>query len=119
MNKKIAEKTEAIEQLKKILAPGDTVYAIIRKVSKSGMSRTIDLYGKDYMYLTGYISQALGWRRDKSGALKVTGCGMDMVFHTVYCLGCALWPNGTPQPHGTRNGQPDRDGGYALKSRIL
>jgi hypothetical protein len=38
-----------------------------------------------------------------------------MGFAAVYNLGYALWPNGTPEPHGTRNGVPDRDGGYALK----
>lgn len=46
--------------------------------------------------------------------IKVGGCGMDMGFHIVYGLGSTLWPKGTPRPHGTRNGEPDRDGGYAL-----
>ena len=56
---------------------------------------------------------------DKTGGLRVSGCGMDMGFHVVYNLGYALWPDGTPEPHGTRNGAPDSDGGYALKHRWL
>jgi hypothetical protein len=31
----------------------------------------------------------------------------------------ALWPNGTDTPHGTRNGEPDTNGGYALKHRWM
>jgi hypothetical protein len=34
-------------------------------------------------------------------------------------LGATLWPDGTPEPHGTHNGQPDRAGGYALKHQWL
>jgi len=109
----------AIERLKEILSPGDTVYSIIRSVSRSGMSRTIDFYSKDHAYLTGLISNACGYTRDKRGALKVSGCGMDMAFAVVYDLGKALWPRGTDRPHGTRNGESDSDGGYALKSVVL
>ena len=54
-----------------------------------------------------------------TGGLVIGGCGMDMGFHVVYNLGRAMWPDGTPDPHGTRNGEPDRDGGYALKHRWL
>ncbi|AFU86493.1 hypothetical protein D869_gp090 [Caulobacter phage CcrRogue] len=55
---------------------------------------------------------------DRQG-IKVGGCGMDMGFHLVYSLGRTLWPNGTKKPHGSRNGEPDRDGGYALKHSWL
>jgi len=44
---------------------------------------------------------------------------IDMGFHVVYNLGRTLWPEGTPEPHGTRNGEPDRDGGYALNHQWL
>ena len=36
-------------------------------------------------------------------------------YHVVYNLGYTLWPKGTSKPHGTRNGEPDSDGGYALR----
>jgi len=52
---------------------------------------------------------------DKQNAVKISGCGMDMGSAVVYDLGYRLWPNGTPTPHGTRNGTPDSSGGYALK----
>lgn len=55
---------------------------------------------------------------DRQG-IKVSGCGMDMGFHTVYQLGAYLWPKGTPKPHGRRNGEPDSEGGYALKHAWL
>lgn len=37
------EREEAVAQLRKMLKPGDTVHTILRHVSKSGMSRRIDL----------------------------------------------------------------------------
>lgn len=62
----------------------------------------------------------IGWTYDMDrGGIKVSGCGMDMGFHTVYTLGAMLWPKGTKKPHGTRNGEPDTAGGYALKSEWL
>ncbi len=119
------EQEESIATLKKMLKPGDSVYSIVRTVARSGMSRTIDFYiiaKDDYtkkprlFYLSYHIARALGYSRSDDGALKVSGCGMDMCFHVVYSLGSKLWPKGTPKPHGTRNGEPDREGGYALKS---
>ena len=38
------ERTRAIAYLRKFLKEGDTVYVILRGISKSGMSRCIDLY---------------------------------------------------------------------------
>jgi len=43
----------------------------------------------------------------------------DMGFQIVYQLGQRMWPDGTPKPHGRRNGQPDSAGGYALKHQWL
>jgi hypothetical protein len=55
----------------------------------------------------------------KNNGVKVAGCGMDMGFHLIYSLSYALFPKGTDAPHGTRNGVPDSDGGYALKHEWL
>lgn len=83
--------------LRKLLKPGSTVYGIVRTVSRSGMSRTIDFFvmptkkGDRPMYLSGYMATLLGYTRDSSGALRVSGCGMDMVFHTVYNLSSVLF----------------------------
>ena len=122
----LAEQNEARETLRGILQPGDKVQCVLRHVSRSGMSRDIDFYvakiddnGKPYLqYLTGYISTALDDPMTKRG-LKVGGCGMDMGFHVVWNLGFVLWPKGTDKPHGTRNGVPDSDGGYALRSEWI
>lgn len=116
-------KETAREELRQLVKPGDTVYTILRHVSTSGMSRDIDVVlikDNEPLRITYTASEATGITYDrKAEALKVGGCGMDMGFHVVYTLGCCLWPKGTPTPHGKRNGQPDSDGGYALKHRWL
>lgn len=116
------EKQAAITQLLEILKPGATVYTELKRVSKSGMSRVISLKAVqdgEIITLDYLASLAIGYRMDNNGGLKVTGCGMDMGFHLVYVLGSALWPHGTPEPHGSRNGAPDTCGGYALKHRWI
>lgn len=118
-------KAEAIKYLQGMLKPGDTVYCILRNVSRSGMSRQIDFLvaesdaGCKPHSISGLIADALEYPQADGGALKVSGCGMDMGFNVVYNLGATLWPNGTPNPHGRRNGEPDSDGGYALKHSWL
>lgn len=139
------EQEEARKSLRKLLKPGQTVYCVLRSRSSSGMSRVIDLliaqpdiqtvypidpttgrkdYDKGKKKRVGYSIRSIGytaakamgdrWDSDQQG-IRVGGCGMDMGFATVYSLGHAVWPKGTRRPHGTRNGEPDRDGGYALK----
>lgn len=90
-------RTEAIEHLRGLVEPGDTIYAILRHVSSSGMSRSIDLYamheGRPFC-LSGWVRQALGYPEGKAQGIKVGGCGMDMGYHLVYNLSRALWPDG-------------------------
>lgn len=104
------------------LKPGDTIYCTLRHVSRSGMQRRIDLHAivnGNMQYLSGFAAVITGNKLHHSGGIVVNGCGMDMGFHLVYSLGYYLWPNGTPEPHGRRNGEPDNDGGYALKHSWL
>lgn len=126
---------EVRKELLKKLKPGQMVYTILRHCSASGMSREISVMAlcpttiykgdKTYKVIRPHILDGLivrldnGWKIGTHGGIKVGGCGMDMGFHLVYCLGLALWPKGTKKPHGTRNGEPDRDGGYALKQQWL
>lgn len=123
-------KAESTATLLKLLKPGFTVYTACSHVSSSGMTRHIGVYivqrGKTraddrIQDISWYVANILGYRRSKTGNgdLIVAGAGMDMGFHVVYALGSALWPKGTAKPHGTRNGEPDRDGGYALRQRWL
>ena len=124
--KQKAERANAVERLRKFLAPGTTVYSVCRHVSRSGMQRRIDFYtiihdehyGATLSYLSGMIATALGYRCDGHG-IVVNGCGMDMGYHVVHNVGRMLWPEGTPSPHGTRNGVPDTSGDYALKHQWI
>lgn len=104
------EQNEAIENLRAILKPGMTVNCILRRVSASGMSRKISLViveDGEIHDITFYAGRALGWGLVEVGghrALNVTGCGMDMGFHTVYTLAWAVF--------GKVEGA---DSGYSLK----
>lgn len=120
---------QIITRLKKSIKPGTTVYTKLEAVASSGMSRRLSVYivkpADDYQDshiadITHSVAQACGYSltNGKSG-LTVKGCGMDAGFDVVYNLGRNLWPNGTDTPHGTRNGEADSDGGYALKHSWL
>lgn len=116
---KAAVKQQAIESLLEILKPGQTVFCTLRSVSGSGMSRRISFHvvkGEDFKQIDYLVARACGYKQSDKGGLIVSGCGMDTGFAVVYNLGGAVWPDGTPEPHGRRNGAPDSDGGYALKS---
>ena len=66
-----------------------TVYAVIRKVSASGMKRTIDFYlciNGDMQCVTYNVATVLGLSLDKDRGLIRNGCGMDMVWDTVQCV---------------------------------
>jgi hypothetical protein len=64
--------------------------------------------------ITRMIAQLVGFRLSKDDEIIMGGWGYSKSFQIGYSLGRMLWPNGTPEPHGTRNGEPDRDGGYAI-----
>jgi hypothetical protein len=119
---KIAHREQARAKLLEWLKPGQTVYTILRHCSASGMSSRISLIIKtddDLQDITGWVADLLDSKGNIDKGITVGGCGMDMGFHLVYNLDAALWPKGTPKPHGKRNGQPDSDGGYALNHRWL
>lgn len=86
---------EAVEYLREILPPGSTAYTVLRHVSRSGMSRSIDVYavGKDGpLWLSPRIAVAIDaiWD-DTRESIKVGGCGMDMGFSIVYDLSATLY----------------------------
>lgn len=122
---KEAQRTESLVYLASMVKPGDTVYTILRSVSRSGMSRVISLlivHNGEIRDITGYATDILGWR-DTGDGLRVNGVGMDAGFHAVYSLSAALFPDGfvVTDKYG-RNGDTsgfDKDGGYALKHRWL
>lgn len=101
-------RVKALAELRKILKPGDTVWTIVRHVSKSGMMRVIDVYvmapelhvtpggAQEYRMVPTSVAHhaacALDWpyTNDKVRGVKVSGCDMNMGFHLVDSLGRAL-----------------------------
>lgn len=118
-----SEVEEAKEYLLELVKPGDTVYTIVRHVSKSGMSRVIDLFvirENRPIRISWSANKVLGWTYDRNHeGIRVGGCGMDMCFHVVYSLGRRLFPDGfqlADNQYG-RDGDTsgfDNNGGYAL-----
>jgi len=61
--------------------------ATVKNVSRSGMSRTIKIgviVNDSILNITESVANALGRTTNDSGELRVTGTGMDMLFHTIY-----------------------------------
>jgi len=117
-----AERDEAIAKLHEYLKPGSRVRTSVLHVSRSGMQReieclTVDPSDHEIVDITYLVARAIGARVGTHGGVVMGGAGMDMCFQTVYLLGRAMWPDGTPSPHGRRNGEPDSNGGYALRYR--
>jgi hypothetical protein len=116
VNKKQTEKVEAIKHLRKLLKRGSTVYTVLRSVSKSGMSRRIDLYTvkkNQIVFITGLVCHALEYSLPgKHQGLFVQGC-MDMGLHLVHSLSYAL--------HGMDNhdSKGNRRSGYTLEHRWI
>jgi hypothetical protein len=118
LTKKEAARESARAELQGILTPGQTVYCILRHVSRSGMYRRISFYilrdaGPDYpqaerhypYYLDRLILEAgIGDApRGNGEGVGVSGCGMDMGFHVVYSLSRFTFPDGfAPSEIGIR-----------------
>jgi hypothetical protein len=133
---KQAARDEAIDILREMFKPGDTVSTVIRHVSRSGMSRSISVMhaDEDGIFDVSYlVARALGDKIDQvNGGVKVPGCGMDMGFHLVYnlartlypvydCLGDRSCPSNEHVNPGERRGQYhtswDHTDGYSLHQR--
>lgn len=94
-----------------------TVFTVLRHVSASGMSRDLSLFtvhDGEILNITWHaskVSSANSSLRERNGfnVVRVSGCGMDMGFHSVYSLSIALFcPN-----------QYDHDSAYKLNQRWL
>jgi hypothetical protein len=94
------ESGQAIERLRELFAGNinkPVIHTITRHVSASGMTRDISLVyvkGGEIHNITYSAALALGWPlSEKSGsrAIRVSGAGMDMGFHTVYTLSRVLY----------------------------
>jgi hypothetical protein len=93
-------KQAAETYLRTYINPGDTVYTVLRSVSRSGLSRTIsthimrsdDITGKPVITDCSWaVAKLLGLKMDpKTGGVKVAGLGEDMGYHLVYRLSTTL-----------------------------
>ena len=88
---------QVLEQLPK----GTTLYTVLRRVSRSGMTRIIDVkviqnntprnaIVQEFCCCARDCEQESKW----GGNYKVTGCGMDMGFWLVYELGQLVHQDG-------------------------
>jgi hypothetical protein len=133
MNAKQRDASEALAVLQTLILPGDTLYCVTTHVSRSGMMRSIkvcrvtDSKKPEIVNISWRVAKALGWGFDSDrDSVKVSGCGMNLHFHTVYCLGRLLFPQGGSLDYSPRAGQErragetkERDGGYLLKHTSL
>lgn len=104
---------ECETELRELFKDNPRIYTVLRHVSASGMSRSIDMLviqdGKP-RNITGTVNRVMGWKFDnKHGGTKVSGCGMDMGFHLVNSLSMRLYcPN-----------KYDHDSAYYLKQEWI
>lgn len=141
MNAKEKEREEARQKLLEMIKPGDTVYTVLRHVSRSGMYRAIDLYimqDNQPVWISYTAAKLLEGYDQRHEACRASGCGMDMGFHLVHNLGYALFPDGfqctgdnrdnhyCPSNDHNNTPYPPRDGkmhhtsgGYALRQRWM
>lgn len=101
MNTKTAkEKSWGWQTLEK-LPKGSTIYTILKRVSRSGMTRILDIViiddgeprrviVQEKSTCAKNVDQMDKWR----GNYKVCGCGMDMGFWLVYKLGSLIHNDG-------------------------
>lgn len=139
------EQAEAADTLRELLPPGTTVYTVLRHVSRSGMSRDIDLYvmqDGEPRWISRLAARAAGLTfNERAEAVRMGGCGMDMGFAAVYALSHALYPDGfecvgetiresdsfvvgcpsNDHSNGDRDYSPHHhaSGGYALRHRWM
>lgn len=105
-----------------VLAAGKKpeITTVLKHCSQSGMRREIMLLFATSDGIVNLNQAACALMQDKCGkhdGIIINGCGMDMGFSLVYNMGRTLYGNDCGHVHGTRNSEPDKDGGYALVQR--
>jgi hypothetical protein len=119
---KAAMAAKALDSLAALLPVGATVYTLLRHKSASGELRAVSVFiaqGGKVVCLDPVVARALDYKQHSGGGLVVRGSGFSAGFEIVYNLGESIWPNGTPEPHAVRDGEPDSAGGYALRWESL
>jgi len=114
------EQENSVILLKKYLKPGDTLYTVLRHVSKSGMYRAIDCYsikcvkGKvEKQWLSYLVAKAIRERFDERWeAIGVSGGGMDMGYYLMMGLSYTLHGHNPKGDGGKSPGVSPRPGHY-------
>jgi hypothetical protein len=93
-----------VDHIKSNLDKPDFFVCGIAKISVSGMTRQVKVgiyFGGKLMNISALVAKVTGWKYTNKGdmAVKVSGCGMDMIFHTLDCFTRGLGiPDGYKQP---------------------
>ena len=120
------EREELLADLRERLTPGTTVYTFVRSVASSGTSRRFGAFyihnGRPVSLDWALIRLGIGRRPHKLDGFNVSGAGMDMGFHVVYSLSCALYPDGfhcigQGQDHTHRCPSNDHANDYGMLTR--
>lgn len=120
--KELARK-EAFDKLRAWIHPEDTIYTVLRHVSRSGESRDITVLipvGNEIVNVSYYVADLLDWSMNRErSAVKVSGCGMDMGWHLVYTLSRALFTDDEQPEKMKLHPMRQSDCGYWLTQRWL
>lgn len=101
MNEKEQVQKVAREYLKSIIGKNSCLVINIKSVSKSGMSRVMDVFvnNKDsnyLLYVSRDVSKLCGLKLKDNGVV-VRGCGMDMTFWLADCITKCLYQDKKPK----------------------
>lgn len=108
----------AIRELRRLFRAGSTAYTNVTHESRSGMSRSIEVYrvkGSEIRDVSHLVAEALGYTFDtRNGGVKMQGCGMDMGFALVYNMSRTIHAKSRSKLLKNKS-----DTGYLVKQRWL
>lgn len=110
------------DELRDILSTHETVYGIVKHVSRSGMQRRIeffviesDAHGPLMRRISHLVASVRGERLTDDGVV-VNGAGMDMGWHEIYSCRYTL---GLGEWRGEEPGEEHFHAGYGFDLRYL
>lgn len=126
-------RAESADYLRRLFPPGTEVTTLVRNVTRSGMGRTISVLAIEPAHtshgtrtparivnVSHHVARVLDWQYDDSRAgVYVTGCGMDMCFHTVYSLARVLYEDNRRAIKYASEHNYGTDVGYVLTNRNI
>ena len=110
------EKIELLKEIKKINKEmlNNEIIVTITSISYSGMCRTANFYyfsNNGYIYNLNYkIAKILGYKMTDKG-VRIFGCGLDVIFNTLYNLNLYALEYGIIKPSKNKSGHDLRYNG--------